>query len=423
MAIQPARGTRDIYGEDLRAFLFVEKTARNFAQRYGYGEIQTPVFEFTEVFSRGLGDATDVVSKEMYTFSDRGNESITLRPEGTAGVVRAFISEGMEQNQPVKLFYAGPMFRYERPQKGRYRQFHQIGVEVLGASSAQADIEVLALAWDFLKALGLGKYIRLELNTLGDVESRTMYRDALVKYFEKHKDQLSEDSLNRLDKNPLRILDSKDEGDKKIVENAPKMTDYLNEESQIFFAEVQAGLNALKIPFVVNPRLVRGLDYYRHTVFEFITDSLGTQGTVLGGGRYDGLVQELGGPQTPGIGFGSGTDRLAMLLIEAGILSQAPRPIAVIPVGDDMILEGMKIANTLRQEGYIIDMSYSGNMGKRMKKANKLNACAALIVGSDELGKGIVTVRDLDSGEQAEVSFKDLSNFLKTYQEKQGACQ
>lgn len=421
MAIQPARGTRDIYGDELRAFLFVENTAREFAKRYGYGEIQTPVFEFTEVFARGIGDATDIVSKEMYTFTDRGNESFTLRPEGTAGVVRAFISEGMEQNLPVKLFYAGPMFRYERPQKGRYRQFHQIGVELLGASTPQADIEVLALAWDFLTALGLGGHIRLELNTLGDTESRALYREALVKYFTEHRDSLSEDSLNRLEKNPLRILDSKDEGDKRIVESAPKMTDYLNGESQAFFAQVRAGLEKLGIPFIVNPRLVRGLDYYRHTVFEFITDSLGAQGTVLGGGRYDGLVQELGGPQTPGIGFGSGIDRLAMLLIETGIMPAAPRPIAVVPVGEDTTAEAMRIARDLRGAGYIVDMTYSGNMGKRMKKANKINACAAVILGSDELAKGVATLRDLDSGEQTEAAVADLAAALRGYREKQGA--
>ncbi len=415
MTIQPARGTRDIYGEELRAFSFVERTAKELAERYGYGEIRTPVFEFTEVFSRGIGEATDVVSKEMYTFTDRGGESLTLRPEGTAGAARAFISEGMEQNQPVKLFYSGSMFRYERPQKGRYRQFNQIGVELLGASSPQADIEVLSLAWEFLKALGLKDFIRLELNTLGDLESRAAYREALVSYFSAHKDELSEDSLNRLDKNPLRILDSKDERDKKIVEGAPEMTAYLNEESRKFFETVQEGLKALDIPYTVNPRLVRGLDYYRHTVFEFITESLGTQGTVLGGGRYDGLVQELGGSQTPGIGFGSGVDRLAMLLVETNRLPSAPRPIAVVPVGDDAVFPVMKIAQDLRRNGCIIDMTYSGNMGKRLKKANKINACAAIIAGSDELAKGSVSVRDLDSGEQAEVLIENLPEYLSKY--------
>ncbi|MBR1776998.1 MAG: histidine--tRNA ligase [Alphaproteobacteria bacterium] len=421
MKIQPARGTRDIYGADLSAFLFVENTARAFAKRYGFGEIQTPVFEATEVFARGVGETSDIVSKEMYTFTDRGGESFTLRPEGTAGVVRAFISEGMEQNVPVKLFYAGPMFRYERPQKGRYRQLHQVGVEVLGAAVPQTDVEVLCLGWDFLSALGLQDYIRLELNTLGDAESRAAYRKALVSYFEQYKDKLSEDSLNRLEKNPLRILDSKDEGDKKIIENAPAMTDYLNEESRAFFEEVKNGLTAMGIPFVVNPRLVRGLDYYRHTVFEFITDSLGAQGTVLGGGRYDGLVEELGGPQTPGIGFGAGIDRLSLLLQEVGKQPAEPRPIAVIPVGADTMLPIMQVAHTLRQNGFIVDMAYSGNMGKRMKKANKINACAAVIMGSDEHEKGVVTVRDLDSGDQSEVAVTEISAFMQKYKASQGA--
>ncbi len=419
MKLQPARGTRDIYGKDLSAFLFVENTARDFAKRYGFGEIQTPVFEATEVFARGVGETSDIVSKEMYTFTDRGGESFTLRPEGTAGVVRAFISEGMEQNQPVKLFYAGPMFRYERPQKGRYRQLHQVGVEVLGATAPQTDVEVLCLAWDFLSALGLRPFIRLELNTLGDAESRTAYREALVAYFEQFKDRLSEDSRTRLEKNPLRILDSKDEGDKKIVENAPAMIDFLNEDSRAFFDSVKAGLTEMGIPFVANPRLVRGLDYYRHTVFEFITDSLGAQGTVLGGGRYDGLVEELGGPKTAGIGFGAGIDRLSLLLQETGKQPAEPRPIAVIPVGDDTLLPIMKIAHDLRQNGFIVDMAYSGNMGKRMKKANKINACAAVIMGSDEYEKGIVTVRDLDTGDQNEIAAAELSAFMQKYQEQQ----
>ncbi len=419
MKLQPARGTRDIYGKDLSAFLFVENTARDFAKRYGFGEIQTPVFEATEVFARGVGETSDIVSKEMYTFTDRGGESFTLRPEGTAGVVRAFISEGMEQNQPVKLFYAGPMFRYERPQKGRYRQLHQVGVEVLGATAPQTDVEVLCLAWDFLSALGLRPFIRLELNTLGDAESRAAYREALVAYFEQFKDRLSEDSRTRLEKNPLRILDSKDEGDKKIVENAPAMIDFLNEDSRVFFDSVKAGLTEMGIPFVVNPRLVRGLDYYRHTVFEFITDSLGAQGTVLGGGRYDGLVEELGGPKTAGIGFGAGIDRLSLLLQETGKQPAEPRPIAVIPVGDDTLLPIMKIAHDLRQNGFIVDMAYSGNMGKRMKKANKVNACAAVIMGSDEYEKGIVTVRDLDTGDQNEIAAAELNAFMQKYQEQQ----
>ena len=420
MKLQPARGTRDIYGKDLTAFLFVENTAREYARRYGFSEIQTPIFESTEVFARGVGETSDIVSKEMYTFTDRGGESFTLRPEGTAGVVRAFVSEGMEQNQPVKLFYAGPMFRYERPQKGRYRQLHQVGIEILGASTPQTDIEVLCLAWDFLSALGVQPYTRLELNTLGDAESRAAYRQALVAYFEQYEDQLSSDSRIRLQKNPLRILDSKDEGDKKIIENAPVMTDFLNEDSRLFFETVKKGLSEMGINFIVNPRLVRGLDYYRHTVFEFITGSLGAQGTVLGGGRYDGLVEELGGSKTAGIGFGAGIDRLSLLLQEIGKQPPQPRPIAVVPVGDDTLMPVMKVAHTLRTNGFIVDMAYSGNMAKRMKKANKINACAVIIMGSEECEKGIVTVRDLDTGNQTEVAVGEISIFMQKYKAQQG---
>lgn len=415
MTLQPARGTRDIYGAELTAFKQVENTARAFAKRYGFGEIQTPVFESTDVFCRGVGETSDIVSKEMYTFSDRGGESFTLRPEGTAGVVRAFVSEGMAQNLPVKLFYAGPMFRYERPQKGRYRQLHQAGVEILGAATPQTDVEVLCLAWDILCALGLRDDVRLELNTLGDAESRAAYRDALVAYFSQYRDRLSEDSRVRLDKNPLRILDSKDEGDKKLIENAPEMTAYLNEPSKTFFDEVKAGLTALDIPFVVNPRLVRGLDYYRHTVFEFVTESLGAQGTVLAGGRYDGLVRQMGGSDTAGIGFGAGIDRLALLIAELGKVKSEPRPIAVVPAGEDAVLPSMKTAHVLRQNGFIVDEAYAGNMAKRLKKANKINACAAVIMGGDEIAKGVATVRNLDTGEQTEVPLTDLPAALEPF--------
>ena len=415
MNLQPARGTRDIYGAELTAFKQVENTVRDFAKRYGFGEIQTPIFEATEVFCRGVGETSDIVSKEMYTFSDRGGESFTLRPEGTAGVVRAFVSEGMAQNLPVKLFYAGPMFRYERPQKGRYRQLHQAGVEILGAATPQTDVEVLCLAWDVLCALGLGGNVRLELNTLGDAESRAAYRDALVAYFSQYREQLSEDSRVRLEKNPLRILDSKDEGDKKLIEKAPEMTAYLNEPSKAFFDDVKAGLDALGIPYVVNPRLVRGLDYYRHTVFEFVTESLGAQGTVLAGGRYDGLVRQMGGPETAGIGFGAGIDRLALLITELGKVDSEPRPIAVVPAGEDAVLPSMKAAHVLRQNGFIVDEAYTGNMAKRLKKANKINACAAVIMGGDEIAKGVATVRNLDSGEQKEVPLTDLPAALESF--------
>ena len=292
------------------------ETGRAVAARYGYAEVATPIFEFTEVFARTLGETSDVVTKEMYSFTDRGGEALTLRPEYTAGVARAFISGALGQNLPVKLFCSGPMFRYERPQKGRLRQFHQIDVEVIGAPEPLADVEVIALGAQILRALGLAEHVRLELNTLGDPESRQAYRDRLVGYLSAYRDRLSPDSQARLERNPLRILDSKDEGDREILKGAPTLDASLNEASKAFFAGVRAGLDALGIAYAINPMLVRGLDYYTHTAFEFTTDRLGAQGAVLAGGRYDGLVAAMGGPDTPGIGWAAGVERLAMLLDE-----------------------------------------------------------------------------------------------------------
>jgi histidyl-tRNA synthetase len=286
-SLQPVRGTHDLLPDDSRRHRWVEETAFASARRYGFGEVSTPIFEFTEVFTRTLGETSDVVTKEMYTFADRSGESITLRPEGTAGVARAFISNGLSQSLPLKLFYRGPMFRHERPQKGRLRQFHQVGVELLGVESPLADVEVIALAWRVLSELGLAAKVRLEINTLGDAESRDAYRATLTAYLSQFRSSLSEDSRNRLDRNPLRVLDSKDEGDRRIVENAPLMTDSLSPAAHAFFEQVTCGLHKLCIPFMVNPRLVRGLDYYCHTAFEFTTTALGAQGTVLAGGRYD----------------------------------------------------------------------------------------------------------------------------------------
>ncbi|MBF0394553.1 MAG: histidine--tRNA ligase, partial [Alphaproteobacteria bacterium] len=314
MSLQPVRGTHDLLPEEARRHRRVEDTAFEIAERYGYGEIATPIFEFTEVFARTLGETSDVVTKEMYTFTDRGGESITLRPEGTAGVARAFISGGLSQHLPLKFFYRGPMFRYERPQKGRLRQFHQVGVEFLGVSDPLADAEVIGLGAHLLDALGLAGRVQLELNSLGDAESRAAYREALVAYLSRFKDALSKESLDRLERNPLRILDSKDEGDRRVVADAPLLGDHLNEASRAFFDGLKRGLDGLGVAYRVNPRLVRGLDYYCHTAFEFTTDALGAQGTVLAGGRYDGLIGQMGGPATPGIGWAAGVERLGMLL-------------------------------------------------------------------------------------------------------------
>ena len=408
--VQPVRGTYDLYGEAKRKAKKVISTGSSIVEKYGFEEIETPIFEFTEVFSRNLGDTSDIVTKEMYCFEDRGGESLTLRPEGTAGVVRAFISEGMQQNLPVKMYYTGPMFRYERPQKGRQRQFTQFGVELLGVEVPQADIEVIAMAYEFIESLGLDGTVTVEINSLGDKESRDAYRTKLVAYLKENYDKLSEDSKARLDKNPLRVLDSKEECDKAVVAGAPLYQDSLNETSKNFFNAVLKGLDNLGIRYHVNNRLVRGLDYYSHTVFELITDKLGAQGTVLAGGRYDGLVEQMGGGKVSGIGWACGVERLSMLLEEDVSL---PRPVAVIPVGEDTNDKALQIASQLRKAGFRVEQAYSGNLKKRMIKANKVNAGYAVIIGSDELNAGNVTVKNLDNGEQQMVSLNNLIEGLK----------
>ncbi|WP_420549290.1 histidine--tRNA ligase [Curvivirga sp.] len=407
--LQPVRGTHDLLPDALAKHEHVSTTAQKVAETHGYDKIATPIFEFTQVFDRTLGDTSDVVTKEMYTFEDRGGDSITLRPENTAGVARAFMSNGLTQNVPCKYFYSGPMFRYERPQKGRLRQFHQIGIELIGAAQPIADIEVISCGAAILENLGL-KNINLELNTLGDQESRDGYRKTLINYLMDFKDQLSEDSLNRLEKNPLRVLDSKDEGDKVIVKDAPIYSDHLNQESQDFFGKVCEGLKAVGVNYTLNPRLVRGLDYYCHTAFEFTTTELGAQGTVMAGGRYDGLIKTMGGPQTPGVGWAAGIERLSML---ANDPEAKQRPVALVPLGEAAELKALSIAKHLRGEGLRVEMGYGGNMKKRMTRANKINAYAAVVLGEDELAKGVAGLKNLDKGEQTEVSLDQLAIALK----------
>lgn len=403
--LQPVRGTQDIWGEDARRFSWVVDIFRNISGRYGFKEIHTPIFEFTEVFARTLGETSDVVSKEMYSFEDRGGESITLRPEYTAGIARAYMTQGMQQFGVSKLASWGPMFRYERPQKGRYRQFHQLDAEIIGAPEPEADIEMIAMANQLLVELGLAEKVELHLNSLGDKESRDNYRVALVSYFSKHKNKLSEDSLKRLDKNPLRILDSKDKGDRELLADAPSFDQYLNEESKQFFTRVQLGLTALGIPYKLDPTLVRGLDYYSHTSFEFITTDLGSQGTVIGGGRYDGLMEQMGGQPTAGIGWAAGIERLAMLIAD---LPQAERPISIIALGDDATIIGTVAAYYLRQAGRVVDMAFKGGLKKRMQRANKLNSTHAIIIGDDEIAKGVAIIKNLDSGDQTEVAIEEI---------------
>ncbi|TAH35893.1 MAG: histidine--tRNA ligase [Alphaproteobacteria bacterium] len=408
--LQPVRGTHDLYGDDMRRHRHVVEVARDIASRYMFEEIIPPIFEFTDVFARSMGETSDVVSKEMYSMTDKGGENITLRPELTAGLCRAVISEGMAQNAPLKFFSHGPVFRYERPQKGRQRQFHQIDVEIIGVESPVADVESISLGARILDALGIFRRCTLEINTLGDMESRKNYRGALVKYFTSHKDQLSEDSLKRLEKNPMRILDSKDEGDKRLVASAPDFSEYLNEPSKDFFAKVKDGLTAVNIPFKINTRLVRGLDYYCHTAFEFITSDLGAQGTVMGGGRYDGLIESLGGPKLAGIGWGAGIERLAMLLEYVPMMA---RPVAIVPVSENEQAFAATLADDLRRAGIAVDMGYSGNVGKRMKRAGDRNARFAVIIGGDEIKSGQAQVRNMDSGEEKKIAFNQLQHFLK----------
>lgn len=411
-ALQPVRGTHDLLPAEMRRHRVVTETARAIAARHGYDEMVTPVFEFTEIFKRSLGDTSDVVTKEMYTFAMGDGEQITLRPEATAGVARALISGGLTQQVPFKVFYSGPMFRHERPQKGRQRQFHQIDVEVLGVAEPTADIEAIALGAAILDSLGVLARTTLELNTLGDPESRQAYRAALVDYFSGHKDKLSEDSLARLERNPLRILDSKDKGDRALVAEAPLFDDFLNPASQDFFETVRQGLDLLGIAYQRNPRLVRGLDYYTHTAFEFITAELGAQSAVLAGGRYDGLVETLGGPAVPGIGWAAGVERLALMLRDE---PPAPRPIAVVPIGTAAERVALTLTRDLRAAGHTVELGYGGNVSKRMKRANKLAARAAILLGDDELAQQAATLRDLDSGDQELVPLAKLEDRLQGF--------
>ena len=377
---QAIRGTQDIFGAEAEAFQHVVEMFERVRKLYRFRRIEMPVFEKTAVFARSLGETTDVVSKEMYSFLDRGDESLTLRPEFTAGIARAYLTNGWQQHAPLKVATHGPLFRYERPQKGRYRQFHQLDAEIIGAGEPQADVELLAMADHLLKELGIADGVTLQLNTLGDAASREAWRAALVEYFEAHRADLSEDSQDRLARNPLRILDSKDPRDKAFLGDAPKIDDFLSGEAQEFFGKVCEGLKAAGVDWVRAPSLVRGLDYYRHTAFEFVTDRLGAQGTVLGGGRYDGLIETLGGAHTPAVGWAAGIERLAMLVGER----QEARVDAVVVLDDDLGLSAAtSLLRSLRQGGLAADMVSSGSPKKRFDKAVKDRPKAILRVGRE----------------------------------------
>jgi histidyl-tRNA synthetase len=373
------RGTQDIFGAEAEAFAHVVETFERVRKLYRFRRVEMPVFEKTAVFSRSLGETTDVVSKEMYSFEDRGGESLTLRPEFTAGIARAYLTNGWQQHAPVKLATHGPLFRYERPQKGRYRQFHQLNAEIIGAGEPQADVELLAMADQLLKELGVADGVTLHLNTLGDAESRDAWRSALVEFFEDHRAELSEDSQDRLERNPLRILDSKDPRDKAFLGDAPKIDDYLSGEAQDFFGRVTQGLDAASVAWIRAPALVRGLDYYRHTAFEFITDRLGAQGTVLGGGRYDGLIETLGGPPTPAVGWAAGIERLAMLVGD-----WAEDGVAIITTEDEgQELNVSRVAVALRRAGIAVDTITDGSPRKRFDKAKRKSNGTVIMVLKD----------------------------------------
>lgn len=385
------RGTQDIAFDDQRRFGHVVDTFDRVRRLYCFGRVELPVFEATQVFARTMGETSDVVSKEMYTFPDRGGDLLTLRPEFTAGIARAFITEGWQQHAPMKIATHGPVFRYERPQKGRYRQFHQIDAEIIGAAEPQADVELLVMADQLLRELGISEGVTLQLNTLGDAATRDAWRDALVAHFEAHRGELSEDSLARLEKNPLRILDSKDPRDRPIADSAPDIDAYLTDEAAAFFQAVTDGLDAAGVAWTRNSRLVRGLDYYRHTAFEFVTDRLGAQGTVLAGGRYDGLIESLGGNPTPGVGWAAGIERLGMLCGE--IAAETP-VVAIVAEAEEVSSYVISITKALRDGGISVETVTSGSVKKRYEKAKRL--CPDTIISINDYA--------LDDGQLANIN-------------------
>ncbi|MEG3440239.1 histidine--tRNA ligase [Pannus brasiliensis CCIBt3594] len=409
--MQAIRGTRDILPAEVGYWQFVESTAGQILGRALYQEIRTPMFENTSLFERGIGEATDVVGKEMYTFLDRGDRSLTLRPEGTAGVARAYIEHKLQAAGGIqRLWYKGPMFRYERPQAGRQRQFHQIGVEVLGSDDPRADVEAIALATEILKALGL-ENLKLDLNSVGNGEDRQSYRQALIDYLTPYRDSLDEDSRERLSKNPLRILDSKDEKTKEICRNAPSILDHLGEESRKHFDRVRSLLTDLGIVYRVNPCLVRGLDYYTRTAFEIISDDLGAQATVCGGGRYDGLIAQLGGAPTPAVGWAIGLERLILLLQQKRANPVLIPDFYLVSKGEKAEAIGVVLAKQLREQGFSVELDLSGSaFGKQFKRADRSGAIVCLILGDEEAEGGTVRLKWMQTQEQVSLSREELLN-------------
>ncbi|MGD1943757.1 MAG: histidine--tRNA ligase [Leptolyngbyaceae cyanobacterium] len=417
--IQALRGTRDILPDETPLWQWVEATARELLYRAAYREIRPPLLEQTGLFERGIGEATDVVGKEMYTFEDRGGRSITLRPEITAGLARAVNEHSlMAQGSVLRLWHVGPAFRYERPQAGRQRQFHQLDVELVGSADPRADVEVIAIATTLLQTLGL-KSLTMDLNSVGNGDDRQRYRDALVDFLTPHKADLDSDSQSRLETNPLRILDSKDKQTQEIVQAAPNLLDYLAADSQRHFEQVQQGLTDLGIPYQLNPRLVRGLDYYTHTAFEIQSADLGAQATVCGGGRYDGLMAQLGGPSTPAIGWAIGLERLTLLLKQLNVEPSTAMDVYVVSRSKAAEGKALNIAQTLRQAGLAVEMDLSGSaFGKQFKRADRSGAALCVIVGETEAEQGTVQLKWLGSGEQVELSQASLGDAAAELKQK-----
>lgn len=418
--MQALRGTQDILPQDAYKWNYMEKNIRDLCGRYGYGEIRTPMFEATELFQRGIGDTTDVVTKEMYTFTDRGGRSITLRPENTASAVRAYLEHKLYGDQQVhKFFYIGSMFRYDRPQAGRYREFHQFGVEVMGADSPAADAEVISLAYTLFQNLGLQDLV-LHINSIGCGKCRPAYRQKLIDYFRAGKDDLCHDCQERLEKNPLRVLDCKEDGAKKLVKEAPNITDYLCEDCQKKFDAVKQYLTALGISYEVDPRLVRGLDYYTNTAFEIQYTPLGAQSAICGGGRYDGLVEEVGGPHTPSVGFAVGLERLLLALEMQKLIPEPVKPghVYIAALGESATAEGMKIQQELRRAGIRADLDLQGRSLKgQMKQAGKTGADYTVIIGSDELDRQEASVKSMAEGTQDSVPFDNVAAYVEKKEE------
>lgn len=416
MLTNAPKGTKDVLPEQVYRWHYVEKKFADICSRYGFREIRTPIFEHTELINRGVGDTTDIVQKEMYTFNDHGGRSLTLKPEGTAPAVRAFTEHKLyAEVQPTKIYYVTPCFRYEKPQSGRLREFHQFGVEIFGSGNMLADADVISIGHDFLEEMGI-KDTTLEINSVGCPTCRANYKKALQDFLRPHYDELCDTCKDRFERNPMRILDCKSDEDQAIVKDAPEMLDYLCDDCQKAFDELKENLTAMGIDFVVNPRIVRGLDYYTKTAFEFVSNNIGAQGTVCGGGRYDNLCEELGGPPIPGIGFGLGIERLLMLMDANGVEIPEPEPVNafIVTMGDAARAAGLKLLRELHKEGISAQMDdLSRNVKGQFKYASRLRAKNTIVIGEDELARGVVQLKDMDKHEQREMPLKEIVEALK----------